>query len=116
MLYGGHERRPAPAFQEPWARILGYGPAFFTKLLYFSTPGALILDKVLANAVHKRSGIDHLVTVTGASVRWSPYRYAVYLQWMRQTAERVGTEPEMLELTLFKPPTGKVSAEADAAD
>ena len=44
-LYGGYDyqERAAPG-QEPWSRLHGFGPAFFTKFLYFSTPGALILD------------------------------------------------------------------------
>ena len=51
-LYGGSDYpdRAAPG-QEPRSRLHGYGPAFFTKFLYFSTPGALILDSRLASAV-----------------------------------------------------------------
>ncbi|MEE6167699.1 MULTISPECIES: 8-oxoguanine DNA glycosylase OGG fold protein [unclassified Mycolicibacterium] len=44
-----------------WTRIDGLGPAFFTKFLYFTTPGALILDKVLARKVHSLCGMTHLV-------------------------------------------------------
>jgi hypothetical protein len=104
QLYGGYEYESrAATWQEPWARLHGFGPAFFTKLLYFCTPGALILDNRLANAVHSRSGLPYLVTAQGRSRAWTPYRYAVYLHWMRQTAEAVGVEPEILELTLFGP-------------
>jgi hypothetical protein len=78
-------------------------------------PGALILDNRLANAVYDRSGLPHLVTGTGRSLPWSPYRYAVYLHWMGQTARRVGVAPELLELTLFRPP-GELNDENDAAD
>jgi hypothetical protein len=48
-LYGGYdyEGRAAPG-QEPWSRLRGFGPAFFTKFLYFCTPGALILDNLRA--------------------------------------------------------------------
>ena len=62
QLYGGYhyENRGAPG-QEPWSRLRGFGLAFFTKVLYFSTPGALILDNRLANAVHSLSGLPHLV-------------------------------------------------------
>jgi hypothetical protein len=44
-----------------------------------------------------------------------PYRYAVYLHWMRQTAEIVGVWPAISELTLFQPPTDPME-EMDAAD
>jgi len=101
-LYGGHDpKKRAAAFQEPWARVHRYGPAFFTKLLYFSAPGALILDNRLAKAVHRFSGIDYLVTATGRSYAWSPYRYAVYVYWMRQTATLLNVPPDLLELALF---------------
>jgi hypothetical protein len=105
QLYGGYdyETRAAPG-QEPWSRVRGFGPAFFTKFLYFSTPGALILDNRLANAVYGWSGIPHLVTAKGQSLAWTPYRYAVYLHWMRQAASTLDVSPELLELTLFHPP------------
>jgi len=117
QLYGGLDYldRAAPG-AEPWSRLLGFGPAFFTKFLYFSTPGALILDNRLANAVHDLSGgMPHLVTKDGRSEPWTPFRYAVYLHWMRQTAATVGVEPDLLELTLFEPP-GDLEREAAAAD
>jgi hypothetical protein len=115
-LYGGNDDhdRAAPG-QEPWSRLRGYGPAFFTKFLYFSTPGALILDNRLANAVHKLSRMPHLVTGNRQSLAWTPYRYAVYLHWMKQTAQAAGTQPELLELTLFQPP-GELADENGAAE
>ena len=115
-LYGGNDDqdRAAPG-QEPWSRLRGFGPAFFTKFLYFSTPGALILDNRLANAVHKLSQLPHLVTANRQSLAWTPYRYSVYLHWMTQTAQAVGVEPELLELTLFQPP-GDLADENGAAD
>lgn len=116
QLYGGYdyENRAAPG-QEPWSRLHGFGPAFFTKFLYFSTPGALILDNRLANAVYSRSRLPYLVTEKGRSLAWTPYRYAVYLHWMGQTASAIGVEPELLELTLFRPPED-LGDEHDAAD
>jgi hypothetical protein len=116
QLYGGYdyESRAAPG-QEPWSRLRGFGPAFFTKFLYFSTPGALILDNRLANAVYRLSMLPYLVSEKGRSLAWTPYRYAVYLHWMRQTASVVGVEPEMLELVLFQPPEG-LNDEDGAAD
>src|SRR5260221_3850366 len=83
QLYGGYdyENRAAPG-HEPWSRLRGFGPAFFTKFLYFSTPGALILDNRLANAIHSRSRLSYLVTAKGRSLALAPYRYAVYLHWI----------------------------------
>lgn len=118
-LYGGYmsngsDQRAAPNAQE-WARLRRYGPAFFTKLLYFAVPGSLILDNRLANVVYDLSGLPRLVNSVGRSWPWTPYRYAVYLHWMRQTAAAVSVEPELLELTMFQAP-GNVADEHDAAD
>lgn len=115
-LYGGYDYqdRAAPG-QEPWSRLHKFGPAFFTKFLYFSVPGALILDNRLANAVHRLSQLPNLVAGNGRSLVWTPYRYSVYLHWMAQTARTVGVEPELLELTLFQPP-GDLNDENGAAD
>jgi hypothetical protein len=114
QLYGGHEhdRRAEPG-QAPWSRLHKLGPAFFTKFLYFAVPGALILDNRVARAVRERSELQHLVTADGRSVPWTPYRYVVYLHWMRQTAHVLGVRPDELELTLFQPPTDPM-AEQDA--
>lgn len=110
-LYGGYDYqdRAAPG-QPPWSRLHGFGPAFFTKFLYFSTPGALILDNRLANAVHRLSQLPHLVTEDGTSLTWTPYCYAVCTHWMIQTARTAGVTAGLLELTLFQPP-GSLDAE-----
>jgi hypothetical protein len=112
QLYGGYDpgRRAHPG-QEPWSRLHRLGPAFFTKFLYFAIPGALILDNRVANAVHERSRLSHLITAHHRSVARTPYRYAVYLHWMRQTAQTVGVRPEMLELTLFQPPADPMAGQ-----
>lgn len=105
MFYGGDSPESrTPANHEPWCRIKGLGPAFFSKFLYFTTPGALILDNVLARKVAALSGMPHLVTRAGRSQAWSPYRYAVYLHWMRQTSTTLDCSAEELELTLFTAP------------
>lgn len=114
-LYGGYDEGRARPGQAPYSRLRGFGPAFFTKFLYFSTPGALILDNRLANAVYDLSRMPNLVTDSGRSVAWTPYRYAVYVHWMRQTAEAVSVNPQLLELTLFSPP-GDLADEDKAAD
>lgn len=105
QFYGGHgPKHRAAANTEGWSRIDGFGPAFFTKFLYFTTPEALILDNVLARRVHDLAGVPHLVAGRGRSVAWSPYRYAVYLKWMQQTARALDAAPDELELTLFRLP------------
>jgi len=54
ILYGGDDpKKRARAGNGACGRLRGYGPAFFTKFLYFTTPGALILDHRLATAVHR---------------------------------------------------------------
>jgi hypothetical protein len=100
-LYGGHgPRARAGALQPPWMRLPRYGPASFTKLLYFALPDAMILDSVLAAAVRQLSGIGHLVAADGRLVAWPPYRYAVYLAWMHQIAQRLKVDADLLELAL----------------
>lgn len=102
QFYGGFDPKVrAAANSEGWSRIDNFGPAFFTKFLYFTTPGALILDNVLARRVYDLAQIPHFVAGKNRSVQWSPYRYAVYLKWMQQTATQIEAEPEELELTLF---------------
>ncbi|SNY52810.1 8-oxoguanine DNA glycosylase OGG fold protein [Paractinoplanes atraurantiacus] len=109
QLYGGQDydhRRAAGV--APWSRIASYGPAFFTKFLYFAVPGALILDARLARRVARLTGDEYGYLKNGRPVAWTPYRYAVYLHWMRQSAAAVSrysdtgvVSPELLELTLF---------------
>ena len=116
QLYGGDDDRQRAAPQdERWSRLHGYGPAFFTKFLYFSTPGALILDARMARAVLKLSGTSHLISADGSVPAWTPYRYCVYLHWTSQTAQTVGVTPDLLEATLFRPPPDP-PGEDEAAD
>jgi hypothetical protein len=109
QLYGGHDsdQRTRPG-TSPWSRVAGFGPAFFTKFLYFAVPGALILDARLARRVALLIGNEYGYLKNGRSLAWTPYRYAVYLHWMTQAATAVSTRttphvvsPELLELTLF---------------
>lgn len=107
QLYGGDGPTRAKPGAPPWSRIDRLGPAFFTKCLYFAVPGALILDSVLATRVAELSGMPHLLQ-HGRPIVWTPYRYAVYLHWMTQTAAAVSAHtaplaisPDLLELTLF---------------
>jgi hypothetical protein len=115
-LYGGFGPGRAAIGDRTWSRLRGFGPAFLTKFLYFSTPGALILDNRMAGAVHRSSHLKlkHLVTSKGRSVEWTAYRYAVYLHWMNQTADAVGTTSDMLELTMFQPASVELDNEPKA--
>lgn len=84
-----------------------WGPAFFTKLLYFADAarpqGALILDQVLSREVADLTGMPHLVDSRGRTRRWTGYRYGVYLAWMAQTAAEFQVPADFLEYALFKP-------------
>jgi hypothetical protein len=101
---GGGRRLRAGA--EGSGRIAQLGPAFFTKVLYFAgNPDgseALILDQVVARKVHALSGMPHLVDTKGRARPWSPYRYSVYLAWMRKVAADLKEPPVLLELALFR--------------
>ncbi len=82
-----------------------FGPPFFTKLIYFAGEqvGGLILDRVLAQAVFDITAMPHLLDAAGNQIDWIPYRYAVYLYWMQQTAARLPGSPraDTLERALF---------------
>jgi hypothetical protein len=87
-------------------KIPHWGPAFFTKLLYFAdTPGAaggaLILDNQTAWMVSKITGMQHLVDQRNRSERWTAYRYGVYLAWMTMVSGQLQIRPDFLEYSLF---------------
>ncbi|HUB37804.1 MAG TPA: hypothetical protein VMA72_03030 [Streptosporangiaceae bacterium] len=81
-----------------------WGPAFFTKLLYFAageSGGALILDNQTAWIVARLSSMNHLVSTRGRSECWTVWRYAVYLAWIRMVATQLQVQPDFLEYALF---------------
>jgi hypothetical protein len=80
QLYGGsdYDGRTSPG-TTPRSRIDAYGPAFFTKFLYFTVPGALILDARLAGRVAQLTGREYGYLKKGRPVAWTPY-----LHWMRR--------------------------------
>lgn len=87
-------------------KIPYWGPAFFTKLLYFAdTPGAtgsaLILDNQTAWMVTQLSGMEHLIDERNRSERWTAYRYGVYLVWMTAVSGQLQVQPDFLEYILF---------------
>lgn len=105
-FYGGSAPRSrCRPLQAPHTRIRHFGPSFFTKLIYFAGEegGGLILDRVMARAVADIAGMPHLLTESGRAIAWTPYRYAVYLDWMHATAARLAGSPpaETLERALF---------------
>lgn len=87
----------------------GWGPAFFTKLLYFADarrqqsqrPRALVLDNLLAHQVTALSGLPHLL-YRGRAARWSPYRYGICISWMvASTATSLDLPADEVECALF---------------
>ncbi|WP_446209804.1 8-oxoguanine DNA glycosylase OGG fold protein [Micromonospora sp. IBSANI012] len=102
--------------------IPGFGPAFFTKFLYFASRTenerclALILDKRLARQMRcfweRRAGEAYAVNGPAArwlwrGPRWSPRRYQVYLAFMCRGAAQLSESgerwtPELVELLLFR--------------
>lgn len=70
--------------------------AFFTKFLYFSAPGALILGIRLANAIRKLSKLPRLVTGNRRSQAWTSYRYPVSLHASPKT--NVSSSPSVAGL------------------
>lgn len=113
--FGGEreDRGKSQTGDEASGRLPGYGPAFFTKFLYFAreddlgtdegaAPHPLILDLRLARAVTQLSGMPYLVRRDGRAVTWTAYRYAVYLHWMHGVAADLGVGADLLELTLFR--------------
>lgn len=88
------------------SKIPHWGPAFFTKLLYFAdTPGetgsALILDNQTAWMVTQLTGMEHLIRKRNRSERWTAYRYGVYLAWMTMVSGQLQVQPDFLEYALF---------------
>lgn len=108
-------------------RIYGFGPSFYTKLLYFagktvpspSGPQPLILDRVLARrlrslaqAVGRETGHDpdgSIARWVWRDRNWSPHRYAVYLSFVQAAVGQAAatgtwpsdTSPDLLEYALF---------------
>lgn len=86
-------------------RIFGYGPAFFTKFLYFgmrggtrrSGPKPLILDKVLATAIRELS----LGKLKLPNFNFTTTQYATYLSYLRRISKDVDVSPEELEYGAF---------------
>jgi hypothetical protein len=79
--------------------VPGWGPAFFTKFLYFAGGAAgraLILDARLANAV------NHLTPAAGFKrTGWTTPQYAYYLTLMNRIATDRGVHPDHVEAALF---------------
>jgi hypothetical protein len=83
-----------------------WGPAFFTKFLYFADTAsgpwkALILDQRVAREVADLSRMPHFVNRAGKARRWTAFRYGVYLAWMAQTSAQYKVQPDLLEYALF---------------
>ncbi|MEH0934243.1 8-oxoguanine DNA glycosylase OGG fold protein [Micromonospora psammae] len=108
-------------------RIPGFGPAFFTKFLYFASRAdderctTLILDARLAKAMRNiwERRADQPYAVNGRAARWlwrgprwSHLRYQIYLAFMCRAAVQLSESgerwtPELVELLLFRGEPGE---------
>ncbi|MGC5334964.1 hypothetical protein [Micromonospora sp. DT62] len=104
------------------APVRGFGPAFFTKFLYFASradnarSGALILDARLAGQMRDgwKRRADQPYAVNGPAARWlwrgprwSSLRYQIYLAFICRAAGQLSGSaerwtPELVELLLFR--------------
>jgi hypothetical protein len=105
-----HGEAPARAssFQAPGTgRLKHWGPAFFTKFLFFAggaTPlplRPLVLDARVAAGLHAVTGMPRLVR-SGRACSWSHFRYEVYLHWARSQATLHRVSPDNVEYALFE--------------
>lgn len=88
-------------------KVPHWGPAFFTKFLYFAAPpgvigGPLILDNQIAWMLTQITPMEHLLVRRNRSQRWTGYRYGVYLAWMAMMSEQLQVRPDFLEYALFE--------------
>lgn len=99
---------PVPAYyylnNRSSGHIRGFGPAFFTKFLYFADcahplqpRGALILDAVLAAQVKSLAGPVAFPRRAG----WLTRDYSFYLALMGRMALERNLKPDQLEAALF---------------
>lgn len=84
-------------------RLKHLGPGFFTKILYFSgwttSPGPrpLILDQYVANALNDIANLGWRPTWN-----WTTAQYEQYLGLATGWADEWGTQPDVIEKTLFR--------------
>lgn len=84
-------------------RLLHLGPAFFTKIIYFAgydervVPNPLILDRYVAAALNDITDLGWPRTWN-----WTPWQYEQYLMVAQEWASDWGTQPDVVERTLFE--------------
>ncbi len=100
----GHDPAGAYAVLRPGRRneIPALGPSFFTKFLYFAGGGnpdhpCLILDRVVATALHDKCGWTSLPRTWG----WSADTYQRYCDLLARWAREHHCVPDEIERTLF---------------
>lgn len=104
---------PIAAYKRLRGAVPGWGPAFFTKWLYFADQvggrgRALILNKKVAIRLQELTQMPCLVDSQRRSRRWTAYRYAVYLAWAHGAADQVSeatrspVPADLVELALFR--------------
>jgi hypothetical protein len=86
------------------ARLVGLGPAFGTKFLYFcSPPGdqpALILDRLMSRWLRDNAGLAF------NEIRWSVSTYRRYLTTMYGWADELAVASDELEMCIFSEQAG----------
>jgi hypothetical protein len=108
--------------------VKGFGPAFFTKFLYFlgravrpvPLPAPLILDMRVSRVLRAYAASigEQIREESTAKVAawiwsdggWTPHRYDVYLRWMAAASEQLTSagigwppsSPDLLELAFFE--------------
>jgi hypothetical protein len=76
-------------------RLYMLGPAFGTKFHYFVGGGALILDKLVADA------LERVASIAISPTRWDDSAYARYLEVVGRWADGLRVEPDVVEQVLF---------------
>jgi len=91
------------AFRSGSARLKHLGPGFFSKILYFGSwndspaQRPLILDQYVAAALNGVAGLGWKRTWN-----WTTGQYKQYLDLAAQWGNEWGTEPDVVEKTLFR--------------
>lgn len=97
--------------------VPSWGPAFFTKFLYFADPrnqpdkpgGALILDQRIDQRVHEFVAGDTPLWPRHRRGTWRTPHYASYLALLQRFAEHTGVDQprsDRVEAVLFRPDPG----------
>lgn len=84
-----------------------FGPAFFSKFLYFASEGTeprcLVLDALVARGLYTSGwSLAPTYPTKSFSYNWYTDTYVAYCELLARWAQDLGTEPDMLERALFE--------------